>query len=200
MSIHTRDLHPRSIDLARLGNPPGAALGTSSAWKWPHRAAAPGATSSPGTETQGPPVGGRRRIQKGARTRHGHRTWGACSSPERAESLVLLPFVSWTRRQMSGKFAHQLSQLSLPGRRGMGDTSTSGQRLSTLHMHQAPWGKMREPGPTGSLHSGGLDGPGPAFLTGSWARRRPHSEDHRLEWVLKAQGADTREVADGAGG
>lgn len=134
---------------------------------------------------QGPPVGGRRRIQKGARTRHGRRTWGACSSPERAESLVLLPFVSWTRRQMSGKFAHQLSQLSPPGRRGMGDTSTSGQRLSTLHMHQAPWGKMREPGPTGSLHSGGLDGPGPAFLTGSWARCRPHSEDHRLEWVLE---------------
>lgn len=55
MSIHTRDLHPRSIDLARLGNPPGAALGTSSAWKWPHWAAAPGATSSPGTETSGSP-------------------------------------------------------------------------------------------------------------------------------------------------
>ena len=117
---------------------------------------------------------------------------GACFSPGRADSLIPLPFLSWTRRQMSGKLVHfDFLNCPHPEDRGWGTLSAVGQRLSTLHVHQTPWGKMGEPGPTGSLQFRGLDGPEPAFLTGSWARRKPHSEDHRLDRVVKVRGADT---------
>lgn len=108
---------------------------------------------------------------------------GACFSPGRADSLILLPFLSWTRRQMSGKLVH-IDFLNCPHSedRGWGTLSAVGQRLSALHVHQTPWGKMGEPGP-----SGGLDGPEPAFLTGSWVRRKLHSEDHCLDRVVKFQ-------------
>lgn len=97
VSIHTRDLHPRSADLVRLRNPPGAALGASSAWKRPQWAA-------PGTETSRSPR--RRKTEDPAGSTHTAGHGGACFSPGRAQSLVLLPFLSWTRRQMSGKFVH----------------------------------------------------------------------------------------------
>lgn len=99
---------------------------------------------------------------------------GCLLVPQRAESLVLLPFVSWTRRQMSGKFVHQLSQLSLPGRRGMGDTSTSGQ---TFNLHASgPLGKDEG---TRSYWESPFRGSGwPRACISDWlpAVRRPHSE------------------------
>lgn len=117
---------------------------------------------------------------------------GVCFSPGGADSLILLPFLSWTRRQMSGKSVH-IDFLNCPHPEdGMGDVIHCGAATFNLPCASDPpgerWGNRVL---LGVSNSGGLDGPEPAFLTGSRARRKPHSEDHHLDRVVKVQGADT---------
>ena len=78
VSTHTRDLRPRSADLARLGNPPGCS------WCLLSLEAAPAGGSTRGhavpwdRDFRVPPIGGRWRIQQGAHTRQ---AWGCLFQP-----------------------------------------------------------------------------------------------------------------------
>lgn len=61
---------------------------------------------------------------------------------------------------MSGKFVH-IDFLNCPTQKtgNGGHVIHFRQQLSTLHVRQSPWGKMREPGPTGSLQFRGSGWP-----------------------------------------
>lgn len=172
----------------------GAALGASSAWKPPHPAAAPGPTSSPGTDFRVPtPVQGRQRIQQGGHTEGGHgRTRGCLLQPWRSRQPYPAPVsvVDETSdvRQVS---SYRLSQLSPPRRRDGGRYPLWGSDFQPSMCIRPPGERWGNRVLLGVSNSGGLDGPEPAFLTGSRARRKPHSEDHCLDRVVKVQGADT---------
>lgn len=158
VSTHTRDLRPRSADLARLGNPPGCS------WRLLSLEAAPAGGSTRGhavpwdRDFRVPPIGGRWRIQQGAHTRQVRGVPASALDEHRALSCSRFCRGRDVRCQASS-FILTFSSVP-PRKRGMGDPlSTSGQQLSTLHVHQSPWGKMREPGPTGSLQFRGSGWP-----------------------------------------
>lgn len=66
---------------------------------------------------------------------------GACFSPGGADSLILLPFLSWMRRQMSGKLVH-IDFLNCPHPEdGMGDVIHCGAATFNLPCASDPPGK-----------------------------------------------------------
>ena len=169
VSILPRDLHPRSADPVHLGNPLGAALGTSSAGSCPPPPAAPGPTSSPGTDFRVPtPVQGRRRTQQGVHTEGGHgRTRGCLLQPWTSRHPYPAPVsvVDETSdvRQVS---SFRLSQLSPPRRQGMGDVIRCGAATFNLARASDPLGKD---GGTGSYWESPIQGSGwPRTCISDW--------------------------------